>query len=78
MFADEQLMVIGGAEIYAQMLESADRMLLTEIGQPFEGDTYFPSFNRGEWDLVSREAGIQDDKNLLPYSFCVYERALVK
>ncbi|RED60269.1 dihydrofolate reductase [Cohnella lupini] len=78
MFADEQLMVIGGAEIYAQMLESADRMLLTEIGQPFEGDSYFPSFNRDEWDLVSREAGVQDDKNLLPYAFCVYERVLVK
>ncbi len=78
MFAGEDLMVIGGADIYAQMLEAADRMIITEIGQPFEGDSYFPSFDRSEWDLVSREEGIQDDKNLLPYAFCVYERVVVK
>ncbi|WP_256757496.1 dihydrofolate reductase [Cohnella sp. WQ 127256] len=77
-YGDEELMVIGGADIYAQMLEVADRLQLTEIGQPFEGDTYFPDFDRKEWNLVSRDEGVLDDKNLLPHAFCVYERSTMK
>ncbi|MFC5403654.1 dihydrofolate reductase [Cohnella soli] len=73
-YADEELMIIGGAEIYAQSLKHADRLLLTEIGQSFEGDAYFPTFDRTQWKLVSRTEGVQDDKNTLPYAFCVYER----
>lgn len=75
---DDELMVIGGSDIYAQLLEVADRLQLTEIGQPFDGDAYFPSFDRTEWTLVSREEGTQDDSNTLPHAFCVYERAIVK
>lgn len=73
-FGDQELMVIGGAEIYAQMMSAADRLLLTEIGQPFEGDAYFPEFDRNIWSLVSRVPGVQDEKNVIPYAFCVYER----
>lgn len=73
-YADVELMVIGGAEIYAQTLAVADRLLLTEIDQSFEGDTYFPAFDRSQWKLVSRTPGIRDERNLLPYSFCIYER----
>jgi len=77
-YNDVDLMVIGGADIYTQMLDVADRLQLTEIGQAFEGDAYFPSFDKREWKLISREEGIQDDKNQLPYAFCVYERAVTK
>jgi len=73
-YGDGELMVIGGADIYAQMLGSADRLLLTEIGAPIDGDAYFPAFDRGEWRLVSRTEGVLDDKNALPHAFCVYER----
>ncbi|WEK55855.1 MAG: dihydrofolate reductase [Candidatus Cohnella colombiensis] len=72
---DEEIMVIGGAEIYAQVLPFADRMILTEIEQSFEGDAYFPSYDRSEWKLVSKTPGIVNDANLLSHSFCVYERA---
>jgi len=75
--ADGELMVIGGADIYAQTLAAADRLLLTEIGQAFEGDTEFPAFDRNEWKLVSRAEGVLDEKNLLPHAFCVYEKAEV-
>ena len=73
-YRDAEMMVIGGAEIYAQTLDAADRLLLTEIDQSFEGDTYFPEFDRSQWKLMSRTPGIRDDRNLLPYSFCIYER----
>mgnify|MGYP000985330058 CR=1 FL=1 len=72
--AGEELMVIGGAEIYALMLPYADRILLTEIERAYEGDTFFPEFDRSEWTLVSRTRGIRDEKNDVDYFFCVYER----
>ncbi|RKP56897.1 dihydrofolate reductase [Cohnella endophytica] len=77
-FEGEELMVIGGADIYAQTLPFADKLLLTEIGQSFEGDTFFPSFDREQWTLVSREEGIQDEKNVYPFAFCTYERVKAK
>lgn len=77
-YGEDELMVIGGGDIYKQALEIADRLQLTEIAQAFDGDTYFPDFDRQEWKLVSREEGTQDVKNLLPYAFCVYERAIAK
>jgi dihydrofolate reductase len=77
-YGQEELMVIGGADIYTQMLDVADRMLITEIDKAFEGDAYFPHFDRNEWDLISRVPGTQDEKNVFPYTFCVYERAVTK
>jgi dihydrofolate reductase len=77
-FANEELMVIGGAEIYEQTLKVANKLLLTEIGQPFEGDTYFPSFDPIEWSLSSCAPGVLDEKNLIPHAFCVYERVMSK
>ncbi|WP_239614430.1 dihydrofolate reductase [Cohnella mopanensis] len=77
-YNDVELMVIGGADIYAQMLEQADRLQLTEIGQPFEGDAFFPEYDKREWKLISREEGLQDNNNQLPYAFCVYERQVTK
>jgi len=77
-YGRDELMVIGGAEIYKQALEFADRLRLTEIDQAFEGDTYFPSFDRTQWKLVSREEGQLDEENRLPHAFCVYERINVE
>jgi dihydrofolate reductase len=74
-YANDDLMVIGGAEIYRQSLPFADRLLLTEIEESFEGDTYFPEFDRSEWTLISRVDGVRDERNTLKYAFCTYERA---
>ncbi|TVY02270.1 dihydrofolate reductase [Cohnella terricola] len=77
-YGRDELMVIGGAEIYKQTLEFADRLQLTEIDQAFEGDTYFPNFDRKQWKQVSREEGQLDEKNRLPHAFCIYERATIE
>lgn len=74
LFGDGELMVIGGAEVYRLMLPHADRILLTEIGREYEGDAYFPEFDRDRWKLVSRTPGVRDEKNDVPFAFCVYER----
>lgn len=49
--------VVGGGEIYAQALPLATRLVLTEIDDAPEGDTYFPDWPRTEWTETSRIAG---------------------
>jgi len=51
----ETVYVIGGATIYEQFLPRAERLVITEIHDTYEGDTRFPSWNRSEWVERSRE-----------------------
>ncbi|MCP4595700.1 dihydrofolate reductase, partial [Neptuniibacter sp.] len=46
----EEVMVIGGAQIYEQALEKADRLYLTEVDTEIEGDAWFPDFDRENWN----------------------------
>lgn len=73
-FSDDELMVIGGEELFRQTLPVADRIVLTEIDQEYQGDTFFPPFDRTVWKLVSRTPGVQDEKNTVPFAFCIYEK----
>ncbi|MBV1906521.1 MAG: dihydrofolate reductase [Pseudomonadales bacterium] len=58
-----EIMVIGGAEIYALALPIADRLYMTEIDAVLEGDTYFPEFHLGDWSESSSKNYLRDDKN---------------
>jgi dihydrofolate reductase len=51
---DREVFVLGGAEIYAATLASADCLELTEITSELEGDTFFPSFDRSAWKETAR------------------------
>jgi dihydrofolate reductase len=56
--ADElpgDVMVVGGAAVYAAALEIADEQILTEVHQSPLGDTYYPSFDGAEWVMSRRE-----------------------
>ncbi len=70
----EEIMVIGGASIYKLFLPRTDRLYLTYIHNCFEGDVYFPAFNRAEWLEVKRVNCQPDDKNRYPYSFLFLHR----
>lgn len=70
----DELMIIGGARLYGEVLAEADRIYLTEIHAEFEGDAYFPELNQDEWLCVSREDFERDEKNPYDYSFTVLER----
>lgn len=71
---EEEVFVIGGAQIYALALDVADRFYLTRVGHDYEGDTSFPTWNECEWRLISREAYEQGEKYPHPFAFEIYER----
>lgn len=71
---DEELFVIGGGDIFEQVLPLADRMYITKIEETFQGDTFFPKFSTEEWELVSKEKGTKDEKNPYDYYFLQYDR----
>ncbi|KAF6579923.1 dihydrofolate reductase [Paenibacillus sp. EKM212P] len=70
----EELMVIGGAEIYALFWPHADRLIVTRIEETFEGDTTFPELDWNGWNIVNETLGIKDDRNPYEYRFVVYEK----
>lgn len=72
--AEEEVFVIGGAEIFALALPRADRLYLTRVHAEIEGDVFFPKLDKSEWRTVSREDLAADEKNLYPTSFEVWER----
>jgi dihydrofolate reductase len=70
----EEIMITGGAEIYKLSLDQVTYLYLTEVHTEIEGDTYFPEFDRDEWEEVSRSDFKADEKNEFDYSFVVLER----
>ena len=66
--------VIGGAQLYTQMLDRADRLVLTEINADVEGDAHFPHFSKEDFVEVSRETHRADDDNEFDYDFVEYRR----
>lgn len=69
-----EIMVIGGASFYAQMIEHSTTMYITKINQDFRGDRYFPVFDISEWFEKSRKDLQQLNPPFLKYSFRVYGR----
>lgn len=70
---NDEIMVIGGAQIYAEALPRIGRMYLTEVRKTVEGDAFFPAWNRDEWREVSRESHHYEPAQT-DYSFVIYER----
>lgn len=71
---EEEVFVIGGADIFRQFLPYADMLYFTQIAEAFEGDTFFPSFDLEDWELISRQNGMKNKNNPYHYAFLVYER----
>lgn len=74
---DKEIFIIGGAELYQQSLAHCQRLYLTEVQKDFEGDAYFPEFDRHDWYETSREIRFQEEGDKLEYHFVVLERKLV-
>jgi dihydrofolate reductase len=69
---DQEVFVIGGAQLYCEALPLADRLYLTWIERDFEGDAHFPPLDLGQWRETGREAGVSADG--LGYAFVTYDK----
>ncbi len=69
----EDAFVIGGAQIYALAFPIASRLYITEIERDFEGDAFFPEFDRSRWREVSRESRVLEGAGGFSYHFVAYD-----
>jgi len=73
----DEVMVIGGAQLYRQTLDRAERMYLTLVKTELDGDALFPQIEMRHWRELERESHRADEKNEYDYDFVTLERVLV-
>jgi len=72
---DDEVFIIGGAEIYRQALPVANKIYLTRIWHNFEGDTFLFEIDPLVWQEICREDFTLDEKNRYAYSFITYQKS---
>ena len=70
----QEVVLIGGAQLYAEGLPRAQRLYLTRVHATVEGDAFFPSVERSQWREIWREDHAADQFHSHPYSFIVLDR----
>ncbi len=73
LIGEAQAFIIGGAQIYAETLLQADRLLVTEIGKRFDCDAFFPTIDKSMWQETAREAH-HSEANSFDFAFVTYQR----
>lgn len=68
----EEIIIMGGAQIYAEAMPSATDIRLTEIGVHAAGDAFFPTIPPQQWQEASREKRLSEKG--IPYAFVHYRR----
>jgi len=71
---ETEVFVIGGAEIYAQTLDAADRVYLTQVHAEVDADTFFPELKGDAWTEAQCAFQAADDKNQYAFTFKLLER----
>lgn len=71
---EEEVFIIGGAQIYALAMEVADRLYLTRVEHEYQGDTSFPEWDESKWKLHSRTPYERGEKYEYPFAFECYDR----
>ncbi|NFN95531.1 dihydrofolate reductase [Clostridium botulinum] len=67
--SDDEVFIIGGGEIYKQLLPYSNKLYLTKINKDFDGDTYFPQINYNDFKIDYESDVITDEKSGLEYKF---------
>jgi dihydrofolate reductase len=73
---DPQIFVIGGENLYAQMLPRADRLYVTLVDADVDGDARFPEFDWSEWREIGRQRHLADENNPYACTFVSLERKM--
>ncbi|SMC58892.1 dihydrofolate reductase [Pedobacter nyackensis] len=66
---EDEVFIIGGAEIYKTTLAVTDRIYLTRVHENYEADAFFPEIDFNEWEETSVEKHLPDEKNRVAYTF---------
>ena len=70
-----EIFIIGGGEIYRQMMPYADRLYITRIHHTWDdADTFFPTIDESQWSVESEERHQADEQNPYDYTFQTYSR----
>lgn len=69
-----EIVIMGGAQIYAQWIDKVDRLLITEVDAEPEGDAFFPQLDNQAWLEVSRKAHAADENHCYAFDFVEYQR----
>jgi len=69
-----EVVVIGGAQLYAELLPRAQRIYLTRIDASFDGDAWFPQLDTSIWEEVECSEHSSDERNPYSYRFLTFER----
>lgn len=69
-----EIAVIGGAEIYAQWMDGADRLEITEVHASPPGDTRLAPIDMSQWEEVARQRHAAGPDDSAPYSYVTYRR----
>jgi dihydrofolate reductase len=75
---DDEIFVIGGADLFRETLPIADRIYLTIVDAEPAGDTFMPEFDMGEWSETSAQSFSADGKHAYGYRFAVLDRRRAK
>ncbi|WP_418886780.1 type 3 dihydrofolate reductase [Gilliamella apicola] len=70
----DEVFIIGGGNIYQQVLPLIERLYLTHIDAELQGDTYFPDYLSEQWQVIYQEDHQADEKNSYPYQFKILQR----
>ena len=71
---EEEVFIIGGAEIFKQALDVLNKIYLTKIRKSFEADTFFPEITSDKWIEIESEEFQPDEKTPFSYSFLTFEK----
>ena len=71
---EEEVFIIGGAQIYAEALKCADRIYLTRVERDYEGDASFPEVDWSQWHLVDEQHHDRGEEYEGAFSFLTYDR----
>lgn len=71
---DDEVFIIGGAEIFRQSLSIFDKVYLTKIHCSFDADTFFPEISSEQWNELERQDFEADEKTPFAYSFITYQK----
>ncbi|MEM6525833.1 MAG: dihydrofolate reductase [Bacteroidota bacterium] len=69
-----EIFIIGGGQIYEMGLDIVDTLYITEIHETFDGDAFFPEYDRFEWEEAGRISHPIDERHAYPFDFVTYER----